>query len=287
MTKTHFHMEAGVAGGFRRHGLDTFEALMGGEPGELLSRASGREVRRLRLRGASAGGAAEESAEREAVFYLKRRVGEPLWRLAEALAFGRLPQSGAMREVTLLRKLRAAGFAAMEPVAWGEQRRWGVPVGGFVVVKNVAGRDVAAVFDQATPKDRHALMRELGGLMGRLHRAGFMHPVRLKDLILQDAPAGTPPVFVLIDRETGKPWTRTYRVKPSLEVIARAARRTLRDRHAINGACALAFVRGYRAAVGELWPVGARDAAACFAKALRAELGRTRRRDITRAQKRG
>ncbi len=267
-----FHLSDDVAELFGRNGLGSFEAFMGGEPGELLSRASGREVWRLRLRG-------EGVDERNEVFYLKRRVGEPVWRLAEAFAFGRLPQSGAMREVTLLRKLRAKGFAAMEPVAWGEQTRWGMPAGGFVVVKNVAGRDVAAVFDQSKPGERHALMRELGGLIGRLHRAGFMHPVRFKDLILQDMPAGAPPVFVLIDRETGKPWTRTYRVKPSLEVIARAARRTLRDQHAINGVCALAFLRGYRAAVGELWPARRREAAACFTKALQSELGWRRRRD--------
>ena len=173
------------------------------------------------------------------VFYLKRVGPESLKIHLRTLLCGRSPHSGALRELTLLHSLRHAGFQTMEPVAWGERRRFGVPLDGFLVVRKVQGKEVAALFDGMDGSHRRRLMEETGRLIGRLHAKGFFQPVRLKDLILTEAG------LVLIDRETSKPWPVGFSRRRAAESLERAVRRTLRDGHAVGAGSAAAFLRGY------------------------------------------
>jgi tRNA A-37 threonylcarbamoyl transferase component Bud32 len=261
-----FHLDPSVRPLFQQNGVADMDTLMKGEIGVMLSKGrGGREVLRLEL----------QEGDQPARFFLKRRGPEPLWRLLRLIACMRRPWSGPMRELLLLQQLRAAGFAAMEPVAWGERRRFGVPTSGFLVVREVQGRNMADVFDEASVTERHALVRTLGELVGCLHVAGFVQPVRLKDLILTPDAASAPRVFVLIDRETGKPWKRRFRLSESLGIIARAARRTLRDGHQLEAGFARAFIRGYHCSLSlqGYRPIQLRGVAAQLIDALRCELG--------------
>jgi tRNA A-37 threonylcarbamoyl transferase component Bud32 len=191
------------------------------------------------------------------VFYLKRVGPESLKIHLRTLLCGRRPHSGALRELTLLQSLRHAGFQTMEPVAWGERRRFGFPLDGFLVVRKVQGDEVANLFDGMDGSRRRRLMEETGRLIGRLHAKGFFQPVRLKDLILAESG------LVLIDRETSKPWPVRFSRRRAAESLARAVRRTLRDGHAVGAGSAAAFLRGYHSGLAvcpnESWTSMRRD----------------------------
>ena len=248
-----------------KHGLARADVLLEGPVGGVVSSEPGREVRLLRL----AGG---EERSGEEVLYLKRRGRESWWRLLGMLViYGRRPCSGPLRERALVRALSAAGFATMEPVAWGERRVLGMPIAGFLLVKAVEGKSAADVYQKAAPGERSVLMRRLGELTGRLHRAGFLHPVRLKDLIV-----GPHDALVLIDRESGKPWAGKFTIERGLASLARATRRTLRDGHRIGPAEARAFVRGYAEGCG--WNGSRAELARELMDAVRAELTGDKRR---------
>lgn len=223
---TTFHIEPEVKELFRSHGVDHPSAWLDGQPGKPVSADKSHDVRRVTLGGET--------------FYLKRRWSESRGSLIGMIFFGRRPASGPVREAALAIQLRTAGFSAMEPVAWGEKRRWGLPVKGFSVIRAVAGESVENAYAQADEASRRRLLAQAGELTGKLHSAGFFHHVRLKDLIL--SPAGE---LVLIDRESGRPWKRRFSLGTALTALARTVRRTLRDGHRFGGGEAGAFFRGY------------------------------------------
>lgn len=183
------------------------------------------------------------------VFYLKQTGREPFMYYLRMLLCGHIPCSGALRELKMLQTLRRAGFMTMEPVAWGERRRFGFPVSGALVVREVRGREAADLFEHADGPDRRILMDAAGRLVGQLHAAGFFQPVRLKDLIR------TEEGLVLIDRETSKPWKSFFLRKKCINSLQRSARRTLRDGHEIGAGSIVAFLKGYRQGVSSRWTV--------------------------------
>ncbi len=215
--RTNIYIESSVRSLFEAQGLCAFADFMssGDQKVQQLPRVSG------------------------GVFYLKRVGPESLKIHLRTLLCGRRPHSGALRELTLLQSLRHAGFQTMEPVAWGERRRFGFPLDGFLVVREVKGDEVANLFNRSTGREKRALMEAAGQLIGRLHSKGFFQPVRLKDLILTEAG------LVLIDRATSKPWMSRFFRRRAAESLARAARRTLRDGHAVGAGSAAAFLYGY------------------------------------------
>ncbi len=238
-------------------GLASFAALMDGDAGDIISRDDGgREVRRI------AGPAGDDGC-----YFLKRRRREPLLpQLAVWLRSGKL-HSGPVREALMVACLREAGFATMEPLAWGENRCCCIPKGGFYLSRGVPGVSLAVVFESSRGPARSRSMHQLGLLVGRLHARGFLHPVRLKDVI--ERPDGE---LVLIDRETGKPWPRRFNRSAALAILARAARRTLRDGHRPAAGSTSQFLRGYHHGVATTWNVGLRELARGFLRRLRREL---------------
>lgn len=256
----HFHIEAPYVTLFREHGLVSFAALMNGSVGKMISCPQDRrKLYRLTL----------PSADGQVRFYLKRMRDEPAVWLLRSLLYGRRPYSGPLREMQMLTALHEAGFAVMRPVAWGEERRWGVPVAGFLVVAEVQGAEVAGLFDTCSGAQRLALLGKVGGLVGRLHAAGFFHPVRLKDLICEEPLRQ----LVLIDRETSKPWPARFSRQRAVTSLARAARRTLRDGHRLGPASARHFLDGYAAAVADRWAISVRNLRQMVMDRMRRDLG--------------
>ena len=243
--KTVFYIEPALKPLFAESGLDCFEALMQSGSGKM---------KRFTLNDGSG-------------FYLKREEGEPAWkRCLPMFLRGMRLHSGPLREVRLLQLLRSKGFLAMEPVAWGEQRLLGIPLRGFLVVREVKGEELANRFDRSNGHERQQLMKAAGRLVGRLHAKGFFHPVRLKDLIF------TENGLVMIDRETSKPWRSLFFPQQCRDSLARAIRRMIRDGHHIGAGSACAFLRGYRRGVAERWKISPGDLTAQICTALRAEM---------------
>lgn len=241
MSKT-FFIDPRVKTLFANHGLDSFDALM---------RYGDEKIRRF----------VAQSGE---AFYVKRTGKEPLQVSMRVLLRGLRPRSAALRELLLLQKLRAAGFLAMDPVAWGERRVLGWPVVGFLVVREAAGREVAALFNNSDGWEKRKLMKSVGRLIGRLHSNGFFQPVRLKDLILTDEG------LVLIDRETSKPWSSPFFQQQCRDSLIRALRRMTRDGHTIGAGSSCAFLQGYRRGIAERWKIWPRELTAQICSGLRA-----------------
>ncbi len=225
--RTTFYIQSEIRALFKEQGFDSFESFM---------RKDSEKVRRLILNDGSA-------------FYLKCCGADPAAIYLKMVLYGRRPRSSALREVHLLKTLRASGFLTMEPVAWGEESLLGVPSRGFLVVREVRGQDVAVLFDELAGVQKRALMKAIGRLIGRLHTSGFFHPVRLKDLIR------TEDGLVLIDRETSKPWHSMFLRWKCLSSLETSARRTLREGHRIGAGSACAFLEGYHRGVANHWKV--------------------------------
>lgn len=254
-----FHVEPDSVELLNAHGLGSFAALMNKSLGEKVSRPDDRgELYRLSLLDHVA----------RVGFYLKRMRGESVVRLSKSFIFGRRPHTGPFREAQLLISLQEAGFAVMKPIAWGEERRYGLPVAGFLLVEEVRGREAATLFDTGSIQQRYELLEEIGALVGRLHAAGFFHPVRLKDLFRDDYSRQ----LVLIDRETSKPWPVRFARKHALTALARSARRTLRDGHRFGAAETRSFLSGYKVGVAPVWAVDYRELRGMMFTQLRREL---------------
>lgn len=227
-----------AAADFRSHlapaGLDSFQALMAAPVGELLDHdKGGRELRRITL---PVNGGSQQ-------LFLKRIGREPLQIVLRMLLFGRKPRCGPLREKLMIDALTAAGLPVMRALAWGEERRFGLPVRGFLLVGGVEGADVGHLFTDLSPADRRLLAESFGGFVARLHGAGFFQPVRLKDVFCVVRPDGY--AFTLIDRETSKPWPVGFSRRRSLCSLARAYRRTIRDGYSLSRRDVQGFIRGF------------------------------------------
>ena len=229
--------------------------------GVLVSSVSGSEVRRLSIDGED--------------YFLKRRYEKSLAGVLGLLAYGRRPMSGPMREFRMLRILANHGFRVAEPVAWGETRRLGIPVAGFLVVRAVKGQSMIRAYRDGGTGERVSLMRQLGGLTGRLHAAGFFEPLRMKDL-LEDAEGG----WTMIDRECRHPWRRGFSARRAITALARTARRTFRDGDRMGGEAGTAFLAAYREAVASCWKVGRAELRRAFFNAYRGQLKRYPNRSL-------
>ncbi|NMX23027.1 hypothetical protein HCU62_03610 [Dissulfurirhabdus thermomarina] len=161
-----------VAGPWRERleaaGLDTLAALAAA-PGEARLRAvPGRETLRLRLADGTA-------------LYLKRHR-RPAGRGAVAAVLG-----AARREYDALGALAAAGIPVPEAVACGGGLLGDAAV-AVVVTREIPGGEQADCLlgrrrgrpgrcrcPELAPRDRPRLLRRIGDLAGRLHRAGWVH----------------------------------------------------------------------------------------------------------------
>ncbi len=223
-------------------GLGDFASAFSTQGGELASEADDMaEVRRITL----------PVAEGRITCYLKKSFNEPQARLLRSLAYGRRPHTGAIREYLLLKRLADHGFDVMEAMAWGESTRFGLPLRGFMLTREVSGIDADKIHRQGDAAARKQLHHDYGQLVGRLHAAGFFQPVRLKDMICRNADANSSGPFqlVLIDRATSKPWATLFRQAKSFSVIQRAFRRSSRDGIYLADAEKSAFAEGYCRAV--------------------------------------
>jgi len=255
-------MDEAFRGRLNAAGLNRFDCLMNEPVGELLDRNSeGRELRRITI-------PAENGTPR--YLFLKRIGREPLGVLLRMLVFGRRPRCGPLREKMMIDALTAVGLPVMRALAWGEERRFGLPARGFLLVEGVAGTDVGHLFMTLAPSDRRGLVEAFGGFVARLHGAGFFQPVRLKDVFCVARPEGYG--FTLIDRETSKPWPTRFFWRRSVNSLARAYRRTIRDGYPLTHRDIQMFIQGFMSSLP--------TASALSAQTLRRRIYRVVKREI-------
>lgn len=187
----------------RSHNLHSYPLVMQTSLGTLVEENSLRDIRYLDL-GANN-------------FYLKRTRGEKFSSALESYCRGRLAHSRPFKEMMQFRLLEQSGFEVAEVVAAGEELHCGVPAKGFIITREVAGRDLSRVYREADQSARNSILVDFGSLLGRLHSNGFFGSTRLKDIISSGNP-GDSLKLTLIDRETRNP----YRKKANRDkVIAR------------------------------------------------------------------
>lgn len=175
-------------------GLVNFDDFLNYAEDAAVSRRGKRPVRPLKL----------QLNGKEEGFYLKqfrltlRFLFTEIWKR-------RLPVlAGSRRELEIIRLLEKHQVPVMSPAAWGERRRFGLPVAGFLLVRAVVGEPLVERYARASGAVRRRLRRLHGSLIGTLHKHGILTKVRPRDLMLVSEPAGDfRQSLVVIDRERG------------------------------------------------------------------------------------
>jgi hypothetical protein len=178
--------------------LSSYSQIMQTSSGTIIEEDCSRDVRRLDLDGQK--------------LYLKRCRREKLSSALESYCLGKLAHSKPYKEMLLSRLLAELDFDVAEVVAAGEELRFGVPVKGFIITREVIGQDLALVYRAADKGTRRCIMSGFGSLMGRLHDCGFYGSTRLKDIFIDGDPCKSP-TLTLIDRESRSPYPRPVRKK--------------------------------------------------------------------------
>jgi hypothetical protein len=137
--------------------------------------------------------------------YLKRTKIEKFSSAFENYCRGRLAHSKPFNEMLQYRHLSKFDFEVAEVVAAGEELLLGIPLRGFIITREVEGRDLSLVFREADNTDRQRIMGLFGSLMGRIHSHGFFGLTRLKDIFIVNFEHDFP-ILTLIDREARNPY---------------------------------------------------------------------------------
>jgi hypothetical protein len=177
----------------RSSGLHSYSQIMQTSDGTIVEANELRDVRCLNLEGLK--------------FYLKRTRVERFSSALESYCQGRMAHSKPFKEMMQLRLLEKLGFDVAEVVAVGEELRFAVPTKGFIITREVPGRDLAEVYRAAGKPDRNHIMSHFGALLGLLHLHGIFGSTRLKDIISSGDP-GDSLKLTLIDRETRNPYPK-------------------------------------------------------------------------------
>lgn len=164
---------------------------------------------------------------------------------------GRYPESSPMREKRLLLLMKKEGFSVMDVVAWGEERKFGFPLSGFLIAQKVHGDEVAKTYNSLNAEKKALLFRTVGSLLGNLHCAGFFQQVRLTDLISRYEKNDSQFFLTLIDRETGKPWKAFFTKQKCINAMARSLRRTKRYHMSLEPAIVEHLLSGYLEICGQ------------------------------------
>ena len=209
-------------------------------------------------------------------FFLKRnpRVNSrKSWRTL--LRFKR-PHSDAYREMLLVRNLENSGVPVMRILAWGEERRFGLPERGFILSEGVSGQPLHELFLAGDAVARRRIAAAFGRFVARLHAAGFFQIVRLKDLIASVPDSSTTQTLplTLIDRAACKTGKKLFWSGFCLRSLRRGFRRMKRDGIIFNTELEQTFAAAYAEVIGKKWKISPRELSAKI-KSIDTVQGRT------------
>ena len=169
--------------------LALYEQFMHCSAGDMIDSDHRRDIQKIRL------------GERS--YFLKRTHYEKTSSAVESYLSGKLAHAKPFKEMLQISYLRQRGFNTAEVAAAGEELRFGVPAGGFILTREVSGQEFSEKFSQATAEERRELLSQFAKLIGQLHRKGFFLSVRLK-VLFYNSQDGVPKL-ILIDREARNP----------------------------------------------------------------------------------
>ncbi len=159
-------------------------------------------------------------------FYLKQEKPKLITHLKHILKNRKFYYFRTRHELELLRMYKAQGVPVVEPVAWGEQSIFGIPIRGFLVQLEVQGKEFTDLVKKATTYERTKLIRAYGKFVADLHSKGLISSVaRVTDLICTsplDGPQQSV-TLVVIDRESGLLQVEPY----TIETVSAALASTL------------------------------------------------------------
>jgi len=159
---------------FLQYGLGGVQAVMDFRGGELFKEQGSRSVSRFSL----------VDGEGKGSFFLKRHRRPPLrQQIRELLNRGKVV-SGGRREWENIWKIRQLGIPTVDPVGFGEKRRWGWEVESFLISQELTGacrlseylpRHFLLPLDPALLFRKRHLVRQLALLVRRMHEGGLFH----------------------------------------------------------------------------------------------------------------
>ena len=188
----------------KAYGLDVVRGVYESPLGREVAHSGTTEVREIEL--------PDPSAAHPRTIFIKRYAFPTYasrWNGAlRGTLFGR---SKVRREFDNLAWLRAHGFDAPLPVAWGEERAGGWLTRSFLISEGIPEPVALDKFIRDTlpsqpPSLRHELIKALAGVTRRLHDAQFVHhDLFWRNIILS---GGRLDHFALIDAHKGRVWSR-------------------------------------------------------------------------------
>jgi len=178
----------------RELGLDTVQAAMSYSGGELVREAGTRTTHRV--------------IGPKSVFFLKRHRGLAI--TERYFPFRLSASSPARVEWDNHVIMRRSGFDVPDPVACGEiSSHFSVPAESFLVTREVPGPNLHNLLRDRLPGEPgrreaslgHSIIRDLAGLVRRLHSSGFIHrDLYCAHLIVADDPRWGRPYIVDLQR---------------------------------------------------------------------------------------
>lgn len=194
--------------------LNSFEKLMFDDIGTVIKKGYAREIRRIDCGGN--------------IVYLKRRLKpQSLRKSLEMYLRGMRAHTTPYIEYLHVKSLQRSGFPVMNAIAAGEDRVYGFPRCGFILLDEVKGTPFDLLLKNATNmEDKDRLLRAYGQLLAKLHRHGFYAAARLKDMITTAQEGHS---LVLIDRETRYPYPRRHSKYKAKRTLNNSFRRIARE----------------------------------------------------------
>jgi hypothetical protein len=176
MTAEHLDIARGWRDVLAEAGLDSLRSLLELESGRLLSSHRRGWVRQVHL------GDGREVFVKTSLHTRPKQILADLSRLRRPVGLTEKERRG----IALVREL---GIAAPEVIAAGEQRRWGLPVRGVIVLGPLAGQTLGEYLQGTIDASvRRATLVEVGRALAALRNAGLYWPdVRAKHVYVDDA----------------------------------------------------------------------------------------------------
>lgn len=205
-------------------GMDSFDAFMRDDATSVSPGGGGERARVRRLKLVNGG--------QTIVCFLKLTLAHRKLKSVQALVRGKRPHTDAYREMQMVLELAKHGFPAMKVIAWGEERRFGFPLRGFIMVEQAQGTCMQEMFKAGDSELRKKIIAAYAEMLGKLHLKGFFQIVRLKDIICFSENGALS--LTLIDRAASNVGRKFFSPWFCLRSIERGFRRMARDKTVFN-----------------------------------------------------
>lgn len=201
LLRKRIYVEPGMDGLLARLHLDDYDSIVGISDGRLIAQNKGKSIRVIE----------EKSGQGSRRYYLKMVNRQRVRDMLKSLFKPKPRRIITSRERHLLQFLKEQGIPVMEPVVWGTREILGVPIGGFLIVKEVRGKDFVELYGESDRSSRNRMMEGYGRLVGHMHSKGLDSLVRVTDILcVSDEFEDFRRSLVVIDREWGSLRAKTF-----------------------------------------------------------------------------